>query len=168
MTEVSNHGPESKRPAKMKVGVGQKAVGETIGSPEIVSSEQRVIKFVEQTAVFGGGHTPDIISAGVITDMIAGHGLVLRSRLIDSSELGDESQSIRSVEAIYPGGLTECIDIHESGESLYVFGGEGGGLFDDLDVKEREALVTSFFIRHNLDYYAQHPELWRPELPSHR
>lgn len=166
MTETAGDQPERKKPPKMAVDVGRKAVGETLRSPEVPTPEQKVINFVDQTAVFEGGQTRDIVKAGVLTNMLAGNGLVLRSRIIDTSPRIDGSRISRSVEVGYPGGCSDSIDIDESNKFSYTFG-ENGGVFEDLDTEERGATVTAFFIRYNLDYYAQHPELWRPEASNY-
>jgi len=145
----------------MAVGMGKKAVGETLHSPEVLMPEQRIIDFVNQTAVFKGGETIDVVKAGVLTNILAGGGLVLRSRLIDTSQKMDGGQLTRTIEAVFPGGCSDFVEIDEIKRFTYGFGEDG--TFEDLDDQEREATVTAFFIRYNLDYYAQHPELWRPE-----
>lgn len=132
-------------------------------TPEQPVFSQRVIEFVEQTAVYEGGATRDVIQSGVLTNTIAGGGIVLRSRIIDTSPDEDRSRIAYSLDVTYPGGCSDTIDIHEGGDFTYIFGGDGGGIFDDLDEAESEAITIAFFLRYNLDYYVQHPELWKPE-----
>lgn len=154
MSETSGTRPEQEGPKQ----------GEALRSPESLAPHRRVIDFVQQTAVFEGGGTRDVVKSGVLTNMIAGGGLVLRSKIIDTSPELDMSEITHSIEVAYPGGCTDSIDIDEDSNFTYIFGGDGGGMFSDLDEQERDATTSSFFIRYNLDYYAQHPELWRPEV----
>ena len=165
MTEIAGDEPEHKKPPKMAVGMGKKAVGETLYTPEVISSEQRIIDFVKRVARFDDGETRDIAKSAVLTNMEGLPGVVLRAQITGEELDGRTYEPMYILRVVYPDGCTDAMDVEEGGRLTYEFGHDSG-TYEDLDDDERNATVTSFFIRYRLDEYTDQPELWRPE--THR
>ena len=165
MTEAAGDQPERKKPAKMAVGMGKKAVGETLRTPEVISPEQRIVDFVKQVAVFEDGETRDIAKSAVLTNMEGLPGIKLHAQILGEELDGRTYEPMYVLRVVYPDGCIDAMDVEEGGRLTYAFGHDGG-TYDDLDDDECNATVTSFFVRYRLDEYAKQPELWRPE--THR
>lgn len=158
MTEASGASPEQKRPAKMVTAVAKKAMGETLHSRETFSSGQRVIAFVKRVAVHEGGLTTDVISQADLTGYVPGlEGVILHAQIICL----DSGQVLYLIQAVHPGGYVEEAAANEDGSPADYTFGEEGTFLADLDDKKHDALTASFFMRYELDYYVEHPELWQ-------